>query len=226
MTAVTVVTPWLNCPELAHGYWQAVEAGADVGDRVVIVDNGSSPPLEHVYRERTGRQPSGWVTFDRQHSNLGFARACNRGLDLARTDAVLFLNNDIRLRDPGWLTAIRRELRDNVLVGAQLRTDPHTQVDGQPVPYLDGWCVAGMTRDLRALGGWDDELEEPSYWGDNLLSVRAKQAGMRLVQADVGLRHLGNYTSRRMNVDGVSARNRERYEQAVRTMRGDPCPSR
>lgn len=218
--AITIVTPWVGCHELAQGYWQAIEAGVAPGDRVIIVDNNSSPPLADHYRQRTGQPPSRWVLFDRHHLNLGFSRACNRGLDLADTDAVLFLNNDIRLRDAGWLTAIRRELRDGVLVGASLRTDPHTQVDGQAVPYLDGWCLAGMTQDLRALGGWDTTLEEPSYWGDNLLCLYAREAGLRLVQADVGLRHLGNYTSRRVDVDAVSARNRERYEQAVRHTRG------
>lgn len=218
MTSITIVTPWLNCPELAQGYWQAVEAAVDTCDRVIIVDNASEPPLEQTHRERTGIGLSPWVLFDRQERNLGFSRACNRGLDIAETDAVLFLNNDVRLRDAGWLGAVRRELRPETLVGATLRTDPHTAVDGQAVPYLEGWCVAALTADLRALGGWDD-LEEPSYYGDNLLSLHARAAGWKLVQVDVGLRHLGNYTTRRMDVNGVAARNRAVYEQAVREAR-------
>ena len=34
---------------------------------------------------------------------------------------------------------------------------------------------------------------------------------------EVGLRHLSNYTSRRMTIDEVAARNRERYVQSVRS---------
>ena len=73
-----------------------------------------------------------------------------------------------------------------------------------------------MTDQVRALGGWDDALEEPSYYSDNILSLRARRAGMKLVQASVGLRHLGNYTTRRLDVSDVSARNRVHYEALVR----------
>lgn len=205
---ITVVTPWLNCPELRDGYWQAIDAGLAPDDRVVIVDNGSSPPVE---------APTD--SLIRLDSNQGFAAACNIGLERANTDAVLFLNNDVRLRDRRWLEMIRQELRPGVLVGPDLRITRHTAVDGRIVPYLDGWCLAGLTEELRELGGFNEDFEEPSYYGDNELCVRARAHGMKLVQCDAGLRHLGNYTSRHTDVSAVSERNRARYEAAVRYWR-------
>src|SRR3990167_5242557 len=194
MTTITVVTPWHNAHELADGYWTAlVSSGAEA---IYVIDNGSGPPVDAEFRSET---------------NLGFSRASNIGLHKADTDAVLFLNNDIVHTAPGWLDPIRSALRPGVLVGAQLRVDEHTKVDGRAIPYLDGWCLAGMRDDLLALGGWDEEYEEPSYYGDNDLCLRAKAAGMKLVQVPVALRHLGNYTSRQFDVSGVTQRNYRRY---------------
>lgn len=205
MTTVTIVTPWLDAHELIPAYRRAIDTALTEDDRLVIIDNGSTLPIPGA----TIRLPT----------NHGFSRACNFGLDAADTDAVLFLNNDVRMTSATWLQQIRQALKPGVLVGAQLRTDAHTAVDGQVVPYLDGWCLAGMRDELLALGGWNPVFEEPAYYGDNELCVRAQAAGFRLVQVPVGLQHLGNYTSRRMDVTGVSARNRDRYVAAVREWR-------
>lgn len=204
---LTVVTPWWNQHWLAEGYWHAMTALRDT-DRVIIVDNASKPAI-------TAHDDH---TVIRLRKNLGFSKACNRGLAEVETDAVLFLNSDIRMTSPDWPEQIRTLLRERTLVGAQLRTDGHASVDGRPMPYLDGWCVAGLTTDFRELGGWDESLEEPSYYGDNLLCAQAKAAGFRLVAQTVGLKHLGNHTSRLLDVTEVSARNRARYEQAVREL--------
>lgn len=218
MTSITVITPWLDSHELSPGYWRAIEAGLAAGDRVLVVDNGSDPPLAQHYRDRTDHDMPAYATFLRSTVNLGFSRACNAAAERAGTDAVAFVNNDVVMTDAGWLTAIRRELEPGVLVGAEWRDGHHTAVDGESVPYLDGWCVALMLDDFRALGGWD-ELDEPSYYGDNLLCARAAAAGMRLVAATVGLRHMENYTSRRMSTDCVSERNRQVYERTIRQLR-------
>lgn len=205
---LAVVTPWWNHLELLPGWFDAVNV--DGVSLVAVVDNGSQPPFPEM------PQSSKLVVF-RNERNRGFSRACNQGLDLvADHDAVLFLNNDvIRLRDRPF-DHLRDELARGVLVGAELKSPPHTAVDGRVIPYLDGWCLAGMVGDLIAIGGWDETFEEPSYFGDNDLCLRARQAGMRLVAADVGLRHISNVSSRLMDVSGVSARNYQRYAARVR----------
>jgi len=202
MTSLTVITPWLNAHELTSGYWDAVEGADDV----IVIDQGSDPPLQ-------------WsVAGIRLEENVGYNRANNLGLQAAWTDAVLFLNNDV-VKTGQWLPDIRISVKPGVLVGAELNPGHHAAVGGRPVPYLSGWCLAGMRSDLLALGGWDEGFEEPAYYGDNDLCARAKAAGMRLVHVPCALTHLGNYTSRRVDVAGVSARNRTRYEQRVRALR-------
>lgn len=213
MTSITIVTPWLGAHELIPGYRRAIEAAITEDDRLLIVDNASAPSLSEVWGA-----VSEWQTFLRNETNQGFSRACNKGLLEVETDAVLFLNNDICMTSVTWLEQIRKAIKPRTLVGARLRHDPHTAVDGQVIPYLDGWCIAGLTHEFKGLGGWSEDFEEPSYFGDNELCVRAQAAGIRLTQVPVGLRHISNYTSRRMDTDSVSARNRARYVAAVRQL--------
>jgi GT2 family glycosyltransferase len=199
--SLTVVTPWFNHRELDAGYWQAMHSA---NARVIVIDNGSQPPLPNGYR---------------LDENTGFSRACNLGLELARTDAVLFLNNDIIATNPNWLDPIVAELEDGVLVGADLCFDPHGDVDGTSFPYLDGWCIGGIRQDLLELGGWSTDYLEPSYYGDNDLCLRARMAGMTLRQVDVDLTHLRNRTAGPADDPAVavaSNANRQRFASIAR----------
>lgn len=204
--SVAVVTPWHNHPELAADYMAALAWGIDDGtDELLVVDNGSDPPLEFA--------------AIRNDDNLGFCAASNKGLHAAAADVVVFLNNDIRATAPGWLFHLAAAVDPGVLAGAQLRCDAHANVDGCVMPYLDGWCLAGMRDDLLELGGWDESLAEPAYYSDNLLCLRARAAGMTLRKArGVTLEHICGATS-----DGdpeararASAENRAKYVAEVR----------
>lgn len=205
LPSLTLVTPWLDHMELADDYWKAV-AHAGPGVQVLVVDNGSVPPLPNAHR---------------LGHNAGFSRACNVGLELARTDAVLFLNNDVAATGSGWAQPLREALEPGVLVGAQLRNDPHSRVDGQALPYLDGWCIGGMREDLLELGGFDESLEEPAYYSDNLLCLEARAAGMGLREVRVGLRHKLNVTAGHGEaVVAATVANRERFEVRARQLIG------
>jgi len=117
-----------------------------------------------------------------------------------------------------WLDELTDAVEPGVLAGP-LRIDPHAWVDGQPIPYLDGWCLAGMRDDLNTLGGFDETLEEPAYFSDNLLCLEARIAGMTLREARVGLYHMGSRTSLpgdNPEVHAVTASNREVYMARAR----------
>jgi GT2 family glycosyltransferase len=203
--SIAIVTPWWNHLELWPDYDQAVAVRRPT-DELLVVDNGSMPPLSFAP-----------LSYD---ENRGFARASNAGLHAATADAVLFLNNDVRAAALDWLDRIRGALEPGVLVGAQLRHDPHGDVDGTALPYLDGWCLAGMRDDLLELGGFDESFDEPSYYGDNDLSFRARAAGMRLREVRAGIVHKLNGTARRDDPQTLAATlaNRGRFERRVRVL--------
>jgi GT2 family glycosyltransferase len=201
--SLTVVTPWLNHRELERDYWAAMRT---VGAEVLVIDNGSEPPLPNAWR------------LDR---NTGFSHACNVGLELARTDAVLWLNNDIAAVRADWLEPIRDALEPGVLVGANLRFDQHGSVDGESFPYLDGWCLAGMRDDLLDLGGFDESYAEPAYYSDNDLCLRARAAGMRLREVPVGLVHKLNVTAgHSVAVSEATVANRQRFIERAHELMG------
>lgn len=207
---LSVVTPWWQHLDLLPAYAAVVNAGKP--DEVIVIDNGSSPDFEPV-----GIKVLNVVI--RNRTNRGFSRACNQGLRSATGDAVLFLNNDIQLLNTeSWIETLKAALRPGILAGACLREDPHTAVDGKTIPYLDGWCIAGMREDLIELGGWDEEYAEPSYYGDNDLCARAVAAGFELVQVELPIAHLGNASTKNMNLCEVTLRNYARYAERIRDL--------
>lgn len=206
MTSIAIVTPWLGHPELADDYIAAVLPELRDDDEVLIVDNGDAPDLPF-----TTLTPA---------VNLGFAGGSNLGLGHADTDAVLFLNNDIALGQPGWLEQIRGNVEPGVLCGP-VRYDSHADVDGAQFPYIDGWCCAGMRHDLLALGGFNTQLAEPAYYSDNILSLDARLAGMTLRDVRVGLRHKESVTSRPASnplVQQASQANRAVYVERIESI--------
>ena len=202
--SILIVTPWKNKrAELERGYFAAVNC---VNAEFLIVDDGSDPPLPNGLKSR----------------GTGFGSTCNTGLFAAHTDAVLFLNNDIVPLAADWIEPIREALEPGVLVGANLINSPHGAVDGMPMPYLDGWCLAGMTSDLLDLGGFDESFEPPGYYEDNDLCFRGRIEGMTLREAQVPLRHLKNQTigPPDQHIQAVTLRNKARFEARVRAELG------
>jgi GT2 family glycosyltransferase len=180
MTDIAVITPWLEHEEL----WDDYEPAVANCSQLVIVDDGSYPPLH-------------FATL-RLDSNAGFCRANNAGLAEVTCDRVVFLNNDIVADDPGWLDRLAASVEPGVLVGARLRYENHAAVAGiaDPLPYLDGWCLAGMTEDFRTLGGWATTYAEPAYYSDNDLCLRARCLGMTLRECRVPIEHKTSVTTR------------------------------
>lgn len=202
---VSVVTPWLEHRELREQYMLTLKAGPEPDERIVV-DNASDPPL-----------PFAKVRLER---NAGFCGGSNAGLDAASSDVVVFLNNDVYALECGWLERLVSRVEPGVLVGRLL--DPeHAVVDGMRLPYLEGWCLAGMREDFAALGGFDETLEEPAYFSDNDLCLRARCAGMRLRGVSLGLAHVGGITAGPQGAGSVRRAyraNYERYAQRVREL--------
>lgn len=206
MTSIAIVTPWLNHLELADDYFEAVLPEMEEGDELLVVDNNSAPPLAFAHL--------------RLEENRGYCGGTNAGLRYATTEAVLLLNNDIKHVRRGWLDTLRDALEPGVLVG-QLRHDRHAGVDGRALPYIDGWCLAGMREDLLALGGFDETLAEPAYYSDNMLCLEARAAGMTLRDVSVGLHHKENVTAGpyvEPRVRQATLANRDRYRARAREL--------
>lgn len=202
--SVAVVTPWFAHPELAPDYLEALAMGPQP-DEMIVVDNASPEPISFAA-----------IRLD---ENKGFAGGSNAGLHHATSDVVVFLNNDVVGVREGWLHELVQAIEPGVLVGSRLRFDGHADVDGMSLPYLDGWCLGGLRSELLELGGWDDSLEEPSYYSDNLLCLEARAAGFLLREVQTGLIHKGGMTTQANgHILPSTLANRAIYEKRVREL--------
>lgn len=181
---VSIVTPWLNHPELVDDYFSAISISSRETPELIIVDDGSDEPLSFAE-----------IRFE---ENRGFCAANNAGLERATGDVVVFMNNDVAPLRVGWLDELLAELRPMTLVGPRIRNDLHGQVAGIRFPYLDGWLMVANTDEILRLGGWDERYDKagPAYYSDNDLSLRARLAGITLREVrNVGIRHKVSQTT-------------------------------
>lgn len=210
MPTISVVTPFLDHPELLEGWATAVQ----FADEVIAIDNGSAEPVRSLLPKVVRKLPCGLVL--RNETNRGFAFANNQGLRAATSDLVLFLNSDVRA-DPRWLEQVRSDVPQKTLVGTSL---PVQLVYGMWLPYLEGWCIAGWRDELNTISGWDEEYAGP-YWEDNDLCFRFCQQGpgYGLRKRAWQVQHLGAQTIG--GADGLMRngesfeRNRQRFAECV-----------
>ena len=87
---------------------------------IVVVDNGSTD--DAVLRFYEEQRRIGGFRAEVVAEPFNFARMCNRGAQSARGDALLFLNNDVEVREAGWLAEMVECLAfaDTGIVGARL----------------------------------------------------------------------------------------------------------
>ena len=87
---------------------------------IVVVDNGTTDAEVLAFYDTCKDDKA--VTIDVVAEAFNFSAMCNRGARLAKGDVLLFLNNDVEVRDPGWLSEMVACLAfDSVgIVGAKL----------------------------------------------------------------------------------------------------------
>jgi hypothetical protein len=173
--SVGVVTPWIGHPELLPGYLVAVERA----DNVCVIDNGDAPDDPR------------WSSFFHPMEPLGFAESNNLGMTDMAEDIVVFLNNDVQA-DPAWLDRVREDVQDGALYGPSIGTQT---LNGVPIPYVEGWCVAATRETWSRVGWWDAERFPKPYWEDVELSLRAVRMGVELRRAPWPIRHLGGVST-------------------------------
>jgi GT2 family glycosyltransferase len=182
---------------------------------IIIVDNGNSDPLYYEYFE----QPD-WMSNNlkiiKNDSNLGFAKAVNKGFDAAAGLYVLFLNNDIRVKShkSTWTDILIDAASDGSLVsangglldkGLNFVRETDEFVDSEYF-YLSGWALCGKRSVLKDFILDDNEFKGPfteefiTYFEDTDLGFRANDKGVEMKVVDIPVHHFGKMTSKKLNV--------------------------
>lgn len=114
MFAASIIIPCWNRADMTARCVQALAAHTpeELDYELIFVDNGSTDGTADLLADLEGD-----VRILRNPENLGFAKACNQGAEVARGDILVFLNNDTVPR-PGWLEPLLETIRTVPRVGA------------------------------------------------------------------------------------------------------------
>jgi N-acetylglucosaminyl-diphospho-decaprenol L-rhamnosyltransferase len=174
----------------------AVDSVVGCGE-VICVDNASSDRLDEALADRD-------IVYVRNDENVGYARACNQGAEIATGELILFMNPDVELA-PGAIeafsNAVRRYPDVDVFVPRTVRGDgrpwnravsnfekskgrysQHLRqeaIGDCSVRFVDGGVFLIRRSAFLALGGFDENIF--LYFEDDDLSLRLLAAGHQIV---------------------------------------------
>jgi GT2 family glycosyltransferase len=109
---VSVVIPNVNGREMLLGCLRSLERQTFKDFEVIVVDNGSSDGSAEAVKAEF---PWLGVVIENR-TNLGFARACNQGIEAADGEYIALLNNDTEAH-PDWLSELVRAAGENPATG-------------------------------------------------------------------------------------------------------------
>ncbi len=226
-----VILTWNDGP-LLEAAIDSVVRSTGVDARIVVVDNGSSPPASSA-----SHAPLRWL---RNAENRGVARARNQGVAVGTAPYVCLLDSDARVT-PTALARLVTMLEEHADVGLvaptfadqvpsasagpapTLRTKLQRMLnvqdvyeagngfqDGQrDVDFAIGACQLFRRRAFEGVGG----LDESYFYGpeDVDFCLRLREAGWRIVQLEDAVVH---HPPRR-RFRGIATRKGARHAQAV-----------
>jgi GT2 family glycosyltransferase len=164
------------------------------------------------------------VKILKNQSNLGFAKAVNQGYQISTGEFVLFLNNDIRVRNrhEDWVESLIDVAVSGGLVGPTMGGIDEGfnfvgEFNKQPTSrhyYLSGWNILGSRytweKFMLKNGPWDDQTFW-SYFEDTDLGFRAREQGEQLTIVPVPVHHFGSVTSKKMNLSEMYKTSRQAF---------------
>lgn len=133
------------------------------------------------------------VKVMRNEANIGFARACNQGMQASRGQLILLLNSDTFVRDDVIARVARHILSrpDIAMIGCQLRY-PDGRIQHSAFRSLSIWrslfedlwlyrFVSRTRRDNLLLGGyWDNGTEKEVDWIAGAFMMLRRQVFMEM----------------------------------------------
>lgn len=180
---------------------------------IIIIDNASTDETQAEMTKLSQVNPL--IRYVRNEENTFHSKACNQGFKMAWGENVLFLNNDVRVKNnhESWTQTIIDACNlTNGLVGPTMG-----QLDGQlnfvreanqqltGLSYLGGWCIAAKKEIWKKLAVdgqdqvWNEEF--PFYFNDTDLSFRARRNKMPITWIDVPeIAHFGKISAAQINI--------------------------
>lgn len=185
---VSVVIPNFNGAKLlGKNLPQVLTANPD---EVVVVDDASADASAQVVQDFTG------VKLIQNEKNLGFVKSVNRGVENAKGDVIVLLNNDV-VPEKDFLKPVLPYFKNKKIFAVTLAEPQFSWARGEfkngfivhspgprvEKPHISFWASGGSAAFSR--NKWEeldgmDELFHPFYWEDIDLSYRAAKRGWEI----------------------------------------------
>lgn len=216
---LSIIVPVLNQHEMTSDCLAAVRETTEDYE-VIIVDNGSTPPIAKPYMGFVD------VTMIRNETNLGFPAAVNQAARAAKGDIIVLLNNDVVVV-PHWADRLSAHLKRFSIVGPltnysagrqQIQVPAYTDkaslfevaeeyAEGRKglsieANWIIGFCFAFRRPLFDEIGEFDESMW-PSSGEEIDFCYRAKAAGHSVgIAQDVYVYHEGSVTFKEMDRGG------------------------
>jgi len=196
---ISIVIPSFNGRKLLEENLPSILNQLIPEDEVIIVDDGGSDTTDTYIKELANDQ----VRLHRIEKNVRFARAANKGVDIAKHDFIFLCNNDVELQSD-CLSALRTYGKDEDLfaVGCLEYEDyfggvksgknklwfsrglfQHSKADdfnSGDTAWASGGSALFCKQKWQEIEGFDANFA-PAYWEDVDLSFRAGRRGWKVL---------------------------------------------
>lgn len=183
---------------------------------IIVIDNGSTDETKSQLEQ------SKEIIYYCNENNEGFAKGSNKAYLMSTAPNVLFLNNDIRVRNNlnNWTDPLIEKCNDG-LVGPTMGLldynfsfikESNSYIDN-PLSYMSGWCLAS-SKEI-----WNKLIEPGSsgpfcedffcYFEDTNLGLSAKKLGIKMQIVDIPVVHFGRVSSAQINTNLLYKQSRE-----------------
>lgn len=214
MIEVSICTPLYGKINFTKAYLSDLAKLDPKKVEIILVDNASPDETSQELAALENSMPN--LKVIRNPENKGFGFASNQAFSIAQGEHILFLNNDIRVKEKHeqWVFDLVSTCTDDNLVsptGGMI--DPkngfaflyETNDPSKPFNYLSGWCLAGKKTVFERLieegninkGPFSDDFF--CYHEDADLSWRAQRTDMVLQLTSVPVVHFGKTSSKQLN---------------------------
>jgi GT2 family glycosyltransferase len=186
---------------------------------LIIIDNAStdetSKEIIPLFDTLNLKYPAGCkLNYFKNDKNEFHSKACNIGYYKAKSENILFLNNDIRVKANHltWTSDIINACKNDVLIGPTMGQldkqlnfvkEANQYLDGNS--YISGWCLAGNKKTLSRLNNGSNKIwneNYPMYFNDADLSFRARKLGIKLEVIQLpDVVHFGKISSKQLDVN-------------------------
>lgn len=200
---------WGHCEDITKPFVKNFLEKTKGDFELILWNNGSIDKTKEFLNSLSHEK----IRIFHSPKNLGFGGGNNEAIKYAKGDYILFLNNDIVIKDNNWLQKLEQVIKENpkTILGTQyVDFNSATEFRNKMLPYLNGWCLLVEKEFIDKYGAFHPDFGW-AYFEDTELSQRALKEGYKLKQIDLDIKHLVS----RSSADQLNIPDQFKYNQFV-----------